>query len=51
MATIALIDGLAIQHALDPDGVDTSLATRLWEVLLKTELAGVRSSASIDSAG
>jgi TetR/AcrR family transcriptional regulator, transcriptional repressor of bet genes len=38
MLMLALVDGLAIQHALDPDNVDISLATRLWEGLLRTAL-------------
>jgi len=37
MATVALIDGLAIQYALDPE-IDISLVARLWEELLKAEL-------------
>ena len=32
---IALVDGLAIQHALDPDGVDIGAATDFWERLLR----------------
>ncbi len=38
MLMIALVDGLAIQHALDPQAVDISPATRLWEDLIRTTL-------------
>lgn len=38
MLMIALVDGLAIQHALDPEKIDISLATRLWEQLLRAAL-------------
>ena len=30
---IAIVDGLAIQHGLDPDGADVRAATELWERL------------------
>jgi len=42
MLMIAIVDGLAIQHGLDPDGADVAGAIRLWEQLarpLLTELA------------
>jgi TetR/AcrR family transcriptional repressor of bet genes len=38
MLMLALVDGLAIQHALDPGNIDISVATRLWEELLKIAL-------------
>ena len=31
MLMIAIVDGLAIQHGLDPDGADVRAATELWE--------------------
>lgn len=39
MLTIAIVDGLAIQLALDPENVDIAPATALWERLLRTSLA------------
>ena len=33
MLMIAIVDGLAIQHGLDPDGADVAAATALWERL------------------
>jgi len=41
---IAIVDGLAIQHGLDPDGADVRAATELWERLIKPYLAEDRSS-------
>ena len=32
---IAIVDGLAIQHGLDPDGADVGAATELWERLAR----------------
>jgi AcrR family transcriptional regulator len=39
MLMIAIVDGLAIQHGLDPEGADVSAATRLWEELVRPYLA------------
>jgi len=33
MLMIAIVDGLAIQHGLDPEGADVGAATELWERL------------------
>lgn len=33
MLMIAIVDGLALQHGLDPDGADVGAATDLWERL------------------
>ena len=44
MLMIAIVDGLAIQHALDPDGADVRAATELWERLAQPFLAGRRES-------
>lgn len=33
MLMIAIVDGLALQHGLDPDGADVAAATALWERL------------------
>jgi AcrR family transcriptional regulator len=33
MLMIAIVDGLAVQHGLDPDGADVAAATALWEQL------------------
>jgi AcrR family transcriptional regulator len=33
MLMIAIVDGLALQHGLDPDGADVAAATGLWEQL------------------
>jgi AcrR family transcriptional regulator len=35
MLMIAIVDGLAIQHGLDPDGVDVRAAVELWERLAR----------------
>jgi AcrR family transcriptional regulator len=35
MLMIAIVDGLAIQHGLDPDGADVRSATELWERLAR----------------
>ena len=35
MLMIAIVDGLAIQHGLDPDGADVRAATELWERLAR----------------
>jgi AcrR family transcriptional regulator len=32
---IAIVDGLAIQHSLDPEGADVGSAIRLWERLVQ----------------
>ncbi len=40
MLMIAIVDGLAIQHGLDPDGADLRAATRLWERLARPLLTG-----------
>jgi AcrR family transcriptional regulator len=39
MLMIAIVDGLAIQHGLDPDGVDVRAAVELWERLARAYLA------------
>jgi AcrR family transcriptional regulator len=39
MLMIAIVDGLAIQHGLDPDGVDVRAAVELWERLARDYLA------------
>jgi hypothetical protein len=38
MLMIAIVDGLAIQHGLDPDGDDVGAATELWERLARPYL-------------
>ena len=43
MLMIAIVDGLAIQHGLDPDGADVAAATGLWERLVRPYLRDVRS--------
>jgi AcrR family transcriptional regulator len=40
MLMIAIVDGLAIQHGLDPDGTDVHAATELWERLAQPLLTG-----------
>jgi AcrR family transcriptional regulator len=35
MLMIAIVDGLAIQHGLDPEGVDVRAAVELWERLAR----------------
>jgi AcrR family transcriptional regulator len=35
MLMIAIVDGLAIQHGLDPEGADVRAATALWEELAR----------------
>ena len=42
MLMIAIVDGLAIQHGLDPDGADVRAATELWERLAQPFLIGRR---------
>jgi AcrR family transcriptional regulator len=42
MLMIAIVDGLAIQHGLDPDGADVRAATDLWERLAQPFLTGER---------
>ncbi len=37
---IAIVDGLAIQHGLDPDGTDVKSAIKLWERLAQPLIAG-----------
>ena len=39
MLMIAIVDGLAIQHGLDPDGADVAAATDLWERLARPYLS------------
>ena len=36
---IAIVDGLAIQHGLDPEGADVDAAIKLWEKLVRPLLA------------
>jgi AcrR family transcriptional regulator len=43
MLMIAIVDGLAIQHGLDPDGADVGAATALWERLVRPYLDDVGS--------
>lgn len=38
MLMIAIVDGLAIQHVLDPDVADVAAATDLWERLVRPYL-------------
>lgn len=38
MRMIAIVDGLAIQHVLDPDVADVAAATDLWERLVRPYL-------------
>jgi AcrR family transcriptional regulator len=38
MLMIAIVDGLAIQHGLDPEGADVRSATELWERLVQPYL-------------
>jgi AcrR family transcriptional regulator len=42
MLMIAIVDGLAIQHGLDPDGADVRAATDLWGRLAQPFLTGER---------
>jgi AcrR family transcriptional regulator len=42
MLMIAIVDGLAIQHGLDPDGADVRAATELWERLARPFLTAPR---------
>jgi hypothetical protein len=37
---IAIVDGLAIQRELDPQHIDVSPATRLWEEMMRALFAG-----------
>ena len=37
---IAIVDGLAIQHGLDPEGADVGAAIKLWERLVRPLLSG-----------
>jgi hypothetical protein len=43
MLMIAIVDGLAIQHGLDPEGADVAAATDLWERLVRPYLTEVGS--------
>jgi AcrR family transcriptional regulator len=43
---IAIVDGLAIQHGLDPDGADVRSAIKLWERLVQPLIAGQGAPAS-----
>jgi AcrR family transcriptional regulator len=45
MLMIAIVDGLAIQHGLDPEGADVRAATELWERLAQPFLTGDRAEA------
>jgi AcrR family transcriptional regulator len=45
MLMIAIVDGLAIQHCLDPDGADVRAATELWERLARPFLTAPRGTA------
>lgn len=51
MLMIAIVDGLAIQHGLDPDGADVATATGLWEALARPYLdaAGVTGEVTGDA--
>lgn len=49
MLTIAIVDGLAIQLALDPDDVDIAPATALWEALLRSSLS--RADSETEASG
>jgi AcrR family transcriptional regulator len=40
MLMIAIVDGLAIQHGLDPAGADVAAATSLWEQIARPYLLG-----------
>lgn len=53
MLMIAIVDGLAIQHGLDPDGADVVAATSLWEALAVPYLraAGVIGGAEVEATG
>jgi hypothetical protein len=44
MLMIAIVDGLAIQHGLDPEGADVRAATALWERLAQPLLTGQESA-------
>ncbi len=46
MLMIAIVDGLAIQHGLDPDGADVRAATELWERLSRPFLTAPRTARS-----
>ena len=46
MLMIAIVDGLAIQHGLDPDGADVRAATELWEQLARPFLTAPRGTPS-----
>jgi AcrR family transcriptional regulator len=43
MLMIAIVDGLAIQHSLDPSGADVAAATDLWERLARPYLTAAGS--------
>jgi AcrR family transcriptional regulator len=47
MLMIAIVDGLAIQHGLDPDGADVRAATELWEKLAQPFLAATREARGV----
>lgn len=51
MLMIAIVDGLAIQHGLDPDGVDVRAAVDLWERLARDYLAQGEASPSVATGG
>jgi AcrR family transcriptional regulator len=38
MLMIAVVDGLSIQHALDPEGINVRAATALWERMMRAYL-------------
>ena len=44
MLMIAIVDGLAIQHGLDPEGADVRAATELWERLARPFLTADQGS-------
>jgi TetR/AcrR family fatty acid metabolism transcriptional regulator len=51
MLVIALVDGLAIQHSLDPGWVDIGAASDLWERLLRAALGAPTQSGAGDEPG
>jgi AcrR family transcriptional regulator len=50
MLMIAIVDGLAIQHGLDPDGTDVAAATELWDRLARPFLEDVRETRRAEGA-
>jgi AcrR family transcriptional regulator len=47
MLMIAIVDGLAVQHGLDPDGADLAAATSLWEELARPFLSDAGASSRV----